>query len=71
MSDIELQQSENILQFPLKPLMPDFERVKPQLAASPVYDKLVRDAKRLDVLSKYPSTFDYTIYRDLELRYSD
>jgi DNA repair photolyase len=38
---------------------------------TPTFNKLVKDAKRLDLLSRYPCTFDYTIYRDLELRYKD
>lgn len=38
---------------------------------TPTYNKLVKDAKKLDLLSSYPCTFDYSIYRDLELRYKD
>ena len=71
MSDVELLRSENIIQFPFKPMLPKIEIVEPKAPATPVYDELVQDAKKLDKLSKYPSTFDYTIYRDLELRYSD
>ena len=40
-------------------------------SSTPIYDKLLNAAKRLDKLSKYPCTFGYTIYRDLELRYLD
>jgi DNA repair photolyase len=38
---------------------------------TPTYNKLIKDARRLDGLSKYPCTFDYTVYRDLELRFKD
>ncbi len=38
---------------------------------TPIFNKLVKEAKLLNRLSNYPSTFDYTIYRDLELRYQD
>jgi DNA repair photolyase len=71
MSDIELQRSENIIQFPFKPMLPEIDIVEPKAPATPVYDELVRDAEKLDMLSKYPSAFDYTVYRDLELRYKD
>jgi DNA repair photolyase len=38
---------------------------------TPTYDGLVEEAKRLDLLSKYPCTFDYSVYRGLELRYQE
>ncbi len=38
---------------------------------TPTYNKLIKDAQRLDLLSAYKSSFDYRIYRDLELRYKD
>jgi DNA repair photolyase len=38
---------------------------------TPTYNRLMVEAKKLDERSKYPCTFDYTIYRDLELRYKD
>jgi DNA repair photolyase len=41
------------------------------LIETPVYDELMLKAKRLDDLSKYPSTFDYGVFRDLEVRYKD
>ena len=71
MSDIELLRSENVVQFPFKLMLPEVTIVEPETQPTPVYDGLVREAAKLDKLSKYRSTFDYTIYRDLELRYSD
>lgn len=38
---------------------------------TPTYNELVKEARKLDKLSKYQSQFDYTIYRDLELRYKE
>lgn len=38
---------------------------------TPTYDKLLKEAHRLDSISKYKSSFDYGIYRELELRYQD
>ncbi|OQW48550.1 MAG: hypothetical protein A4S09_13695 [Proteobacteria bacterium SG_bin7] len=40
-------------------------------ASTPVYDKLIDEAAYLDKASKYQSSFDYTSYRNLELRYKD
>lgn len=39
--------------------------------STPIYDSLIETAKKLDQVSKYPCTFDYKAYRDLELRYHD
>lgn len=38
---------------------------------TPTYNKLIKDAQKLDLISAYKSSFDYKIYRDLELRYKD
>lgn len=38
---------------------------------TPTYDKLVKEAARLDVVSKYPCAFDYKIFKNIELRYAD
>lgn len=38
---------------------------------TPTYNKLLKESQRLDLVSAYKSTFDYKIYRDLELRYKD
>lgn len=45
----------------------DFE----ESSDTPVFNELVKEARKLDLLSRYPCTFDYTVYRDLELRYKD
>jgi DNA repair photolyase len=41
------------------------------LPPTPVYDELLADAAKLNKLSKYRCEFDYTVYRDLELRYKE
>jgi hypothetical protein len=38
---------------------------------TPTYNELFKESTRLDKLSKYPSTFDYTAFRDLELRFKE
>ncbi len=38
---------------------------------TPNTDAMEEEAGELDLLSKYPCTFDYSTYRNLELRYSD
>lgn len=61
-----------IIPFPLNALRENEEAKKQvTLPPTPVYDKLLAEAEKLDQLSKYPSSLDYTIYRDLELRYMD
>lgn len=37
---------------------------------TPQFDELSAEAQKLDRLSKYKSEFDYTAYRDLEVRYA-
>lgn len=39
--------------------------------ATPKSDKLIEQAKKLDKLSKYPSSHDYETYRKLEKRFGD
>ena len=39
--------------------------------STPLYECMLEKARKLDILSKYPSSFDYTIYRDLEIRFKD
>lgn len=69
----ELHPSTNVINFPAVRLTPpiDSQKSRKEDPPTPVYDELLRDAQKLDKLSKYPSTFDYSIYRDLELRYAD
>lgn len=60
-----------IIPFPIEfKKMPPIDDGAPSLL-TPTYNKLILDAEKLDALSNYPSTFDYKIYRDLELRYKD
>jgi hypothetical protein len=75
MSDqIDLQNSHvdsNILKLPVEfKRMPEIDDGSPSLL-TPTYNKLAKDAQKLDLLSAYKSNFDYRIYRDLELRYKD
>ncbi|MEQ1666663.1 MAG: hypothetical protein ABL927_14960, partial [Bdellovibrionales bacterium] len=46
-------------------------KARSPLSPTPIADKLIADGKKLDALSKYPSTFDYSVYQNLELRYKD
>jgi DNA repair photolyase len=66
-----LDSSSNVLNFPIEYKKPHLSFEGEQSLLTPTFNKLVQDAKKLDVLSKYPCTFDYTVYRDLELRYKD
>lgn len=60
----------NIISLPVDFKKPHLD-IAEDLISTPVFDELALEAKKLDRLSKYPCTFDYTIYRDLELRYTD
>ncbi|MFN8790827.1 MAG: radical SAM protein [Bdellovibrionales bacterium] len=50
------------------PLIIDEKSIEP---ATPVYDRMIADAEKLDKTSKFKSEFDYTTYKNLELRYKD
>ncbi|MBX3018775.1 MAG: radical SAM protein [Bdellovibrionaceae bacterium] len=67
----QTDQAARILQFPVGPMAPSLAIEEDMSLLTPTFNKLIKDAQRLDKLSKYPSTFDYSIYRDLELRYKD
>lgn len=64
---------DNVLHLPLvfKNSNLDIEEDEDTSLITPTYNALIKDAKKLDQLSKYPSTFDYKIFKDLELRYKD
>jgi DNA repair photolyase len=69
-SDNELTTSNNLFSFPK--LNPSLEIVSDDLSAfTPTYNKLIKESKKLDLLSKFPSKMDYSVFRDLELRYKD
>ncbi len=63
-----------VLRFPRPP---EFLTAKPapkvstDIIETPIYDELVAAAQALDKKSSYPCQFDYSAYRDLELRYKD
>lgn len=42
----------------------------PEPIPTPTYDKLLRESKKLDKVSKYKSKFDYTVYKNLEKRFA-
>ncbi len=63
--------STNLVHFPFKPSMLDAEIIEKIEPKTPTYDKLIEDAKKLDMLSSYKSEFDYDIFKGLELRYAD
>ncbi len=64
---------DNIVQFPIRS---DFnfqiknETFKEEIP-TPIYDAILLEAKKLDALSKFPSNFDYGVYKSIELRYKD
>lgn len=41
------------------------------LPPTPAYDELLEEAQKLNKLSKYRCSFDYSVYRDLELRFRE
>lgn len=43
----------------------------PPIIETPKSDEIIEEARKLDLLSSYKSSFDYEIYRALEKRYSD
>ena len=61
----------NLVHFPFKPSMLDVEIIERVEPKTPTYDKLIEDAKKLDMLSSYKSEFDYEVFKGLELRYAD
>jgi DNA repair photolyase len=63
-------QTGNIIQFPN---IPQIHLREPAATnpATPVYDSLFDEGKELDALSRYPSTFNYDIYKNLEIRYAN
>ena len=61
----------NVIQMPVKFIKAHLSFEDHSSPLTPTFNKMIDDANRLDTLSKYPCTFDYTIYRDLELRYKD
>lgn len=76
MSDqIDLQQvsssNENVVNFPLTSNEQRKQIEVEMSLLTPTYNGLIKEAKKLDKLSSYKCEFDYTVYRDLELRYKD
>jgi DNA repair photolyase len=65
-----IEPNSNLLSFPTQSGVPEGHNSDKSLL-TPTYNKLKDDALKLDKLSKYPCTFDYTTYRALELRYKD
>lgn len=67
----QISTKQNVIPFPaIKSL--DFEvESKEQLSQTPISDEMELKGQSLDKLSKYPSTFDYNIYRNIEMRYKD
>jgi DNA repair photolyase len=68
----EVVPATNIIQFPFTaPIIPKKNKEKKTEIGTPIYDALMIEAKKLSKISKYHCTFDYSIYRDLEKRYSE
>lgn len=65
------KQDSNLLKFPKK-MGSDGQEIRNDLSLlTPTYNELITVADKLNKLSKYKCSFDYGIYRDLELRYKD
>lgn len=69
-SDPQSNQDKKVLKLPI-----DFkiqkEKIKEDSFQTPIYNKMILDAAKLDKLSKYPCEFDYSMYKKLELRYAE
>jgi DNA repair photolyase len=63
--------SSNVIKFPLGQINSVAKETDCRTVPTPVYDALRAEAEKLDSLSKYPCTFDYEVYRQLERRYSE
>ncbi len=64
-------QKSNLIHLPIEfRKMPPIDDGAPSLL-TPTYNKLLKDAEKMELVSAYKSSFDYKIYRDLELRYKD
>ena len=65
-------ESNNILKFPIQlndvPLSLPIEK---KVSDTPVFDDLLIESKKLEKLSSYKTNFDYSVYKNLELRYKD
>lgn len=71
MSDMELQTNpSNLIPFPSR-VVPPPSVVIPKKVPTPIYDSMIEQAQSLDLKSSYKSSFDYSIYKNLELRYAD
>lgn len=64
----EVTSPSNLIPFPIKPKL---EPEAPKKIETPIYDSLIVDARSLDLKSAYKSSFDYSVYKSLELRYAD
>lgn len=72
--DINLQTTspDNIFHLPLMFKNPNLNIEEEDTSLiTPTYNNLIKEAKKLDELSKYPSTFDYEVFKDMEIRYKD
>jgi DNA repair photolyase len=67
------ESSDKIIPFPIQRLSLEFKAPKEikKVIETPASDKIIAQAKKLDLLSKYPSAFNYEIYRDIERRFSE
>jgi DNA repair photolyase len=70
--ELHSELNKNIIPFPVQNSEPSTPpRKSKKLPPTPIFDELMADAKKLDKVSKYKCEFDYSIYRDLEIRYQD
>ena len=45
--------------------------IQPDIYETPVYESIIKRASKLQLTSLYKTSFDFEIYRDLELRYKN
>jgi DNA repair photolyase len=71
--EIGIEPVSNVIPFPF---MPSLNVELPAKVTTPVIptpraDEIIKEAQKLDALSKYPCTLDYGIYQNIERRYVD
>ena len=64
--NMSLNEGENIFKLPETINAPSVENTP-----TPNFDKIVNKAMHLSIKSQYKTDFDYSVYRDLELRFSE
>jgi DNA repair photolyase len=71
--EVTTAKSSKVIPFPIIPSADKiaFNKVTPAPIKTPNADALIEEARKLDKLSKYPCSLDYSIYQNIERRYVD